>query len=303
VADKLTYWNVTAPRQAILDFLAAVTDPQSPRFVAPEDRIATFDNDGTLWCEKPLYVQLAGVLADLAERAASDPALMEQPLFRAAHDMDMAWFGGYLANDAIAELLQMLVQASAGDPQAVFEARARAWLESARHPRFDRRYIDLTYKPMLELMDILRAHDFRVFICTGGGMDYVRLVSEQIYSVPRHHVIGSNMKLSWQDTEQGPALVRQPAIQEPFNDGPGKPVNIQLQVGRPPIFTAGNSDGDLEMMEYAAASGLPCLNLLVRHDDEQREYAYDRSAERVQAAAAARGWTVVSMRADWRTVF
>ena len=156
---------------------------------------------------------------------------------------------------------------------------------------------------MVELLDYLRAHDFRIFICSGGGMDYVRLVSDALYGIPRENVIGSNMKLTWEYRENEPVLVRQAGLVEPFNDGAGKPINIQLHIGRPPILVGGNSDGDMAMMEFAAAGKRPFLNLLVRHDDAEREYAYDASAEQVQSAAQKRDWTTISMKNDWKTIF
>jgi hypothetical protein len=299
----LSSWYNTTVRQTIFDFVTAVSAESSPQFVPPEERIATLDNDGTLWCERPLYIQFVAALDFLADLATAEPALRDRQPYKAAYEKDMDWLSVYTSNEKIPELVGMLLQAASGETQAEFEARATSWLESARHPRFDSLYTELIYKPMLELLDYLRAHDFRVFICSGGGMDYVRLVSEALYGVPRENVIGSNMKLTWEYRANGPVLVRQPGLVEPFNDGAGKPVNIQLHVGRPPILTAGNSNGDMAMMEFAAAGHHPYLNLLVCHDDAEREYAYDDSADRVQQAARERSWVTISMKHDWREVF
>lgn len=299
----LPSWHNTVARQSILDFVEAVSAENSPQFVPPAERIATLDNDGTLWCERPLYVQFQGALDFLAEKAERDPMLRAQQPYQAAYERDMEWLSVYTANEKIPELVGMLIQSAAGETQDEFEARAAEWLRTAKHPRFDRLYTELIYRPMVELMDYLRAYEFRVFICSGGGMDYVRLVSESLYDVPRENVIGSNLKLTWEQQDGKPTLVRQAGLVEPFNDGPGKPVNIQLHVGRPPILTAGNSNGDLAMMEFAAAGKRPFLNLLVRHDDAEREYAYDASVEAVQQAAKARNWTTISMKRDWKRVF
>jgi hypothetical protein len=299
----LSSWHDSATRKTILDFVAGVTAVDTPTYIPPAERIATFDNDGTLWCERPLYIQFIGALDFLADLANADPTLRDRQPYKAAFEKDMAWLSVYTSNEKIPELVGMLIHSAAGETQDEFEARALGWLQNARHPRFNTLYTELVYQPMVELLDYLRAHDFRVFICSGGGMDYVRLVSEALYGIPRENVIGSNMKLTWEYQDDGPVLIRQAGLVEPFNDGPGKPVNIQLHVGRPPILTGGNSNGDLAMMEFAAAGIRPYLNLLVRHDDDEREYAYDDSAETVQQAALSRNWTTISMKSDWRVIF
>jgi hypothetical protein len=303
MSDALSMWREGDVKESIFEFVRTVTDENGPHFRPPAERIAAFDNDGTLWCERPSYIQFQGAFAYLAELAAADPSLRSNPLFRAAYENDEEWMGNYLSNEKIPELVAMMLQVVAGETQADFEARTAVWLQTARHSRFNLLFKELTYKPMVQLLDYLRAKDFRAFICSGGGMDYVRVVSEELYGVPRENVIGSNLKLTWEYREDGPVLVRQAGIVEPFNDGPGKPVNIQLHVGRPPILTGGNSNGDLAMMEFAAAGKNPCLNLLVRHDDEEREYAYIASAEKILETAEKRSWTIVSMKEDWRQVF
>jgi hypothetical protein len=303
MVEALSMWREGAVKQSILEFVRATTDENSPHYRPPTERVATFDNDGTLWCERPFYIQFQGAFAYLAELAAADPSLRSKPPFKAAYEYDEEWMSTYLSNEKIPELVAMLLQIVAGETQADFEARTEAWLQTAKHSRFNLLLKELTYKPMIQLLDYLRANDFRVFICSGGGMDYVRIVSEELYGISRENVIGSNLKLTWEYRDDGPVLVRQAGIVEPFNDGPGKPVNIQLHVGRPPIMTGGNSNGDLAMMEFAAAGKTPCLNLLVRHDDEKREYAYIASAEKIIETAKERGWTIISMKEDWRQVF
>ena len=303
----LPSWNDNPARQTIIAFVEAVTDPRNPGFVPPAERVATFDNDGTLLCEKPMPAQIASALDTLATIAARDLAKRRHQPFKAAYEKDMAWFDPYMTNERVGEIIGLFVEAVAGETQAEFEARAGAWLASTPHPRFDVPYTRLTYSPMVELLDFLRQNGFKVFICSGMGMDFTRLISEDLYDVPREYVIGSNMKLGWEQRDGGPVIVRQAGLVEPFNDGPGKPINIQLHAGRPPILTGGNSDGDVPMMEFAAAhaaaSGRPYLNLLVHHDDAEREYAYDRSAERALTDAGRRGWSVVSMKNDWKRVF
>jgi len=303
MSQYLSSWRDTPTKQAILEFVAAVTTENGPDYVPPAERIAAFDNDGTLWCEHPVPVQIVAVLDGLTRAVQQNPALGEQPLYRAAAEKDMAWFAPYMSNERIPELFGMMLAAGAGETQAEFEARSAAWLETARHPRFGTPYTQVIYRPMVELLDFLRANDFRVFIVSGGGMDFVRIFSETIYGVPRENVVGSNMKLSWEYRDGAPVLVRQAGIVEPFNDGPGKPINIQLHVGRPPILLGGNSNGDVPMMEFAAASGKPYLNLLVHHDDAEREYCSDHSTEQALKTARERNWTIISMKDDFKIVF
>ena len=209
MSEPLSLWNDTSTRQAILGFVAAVTEKGGPDYVPPAERIATLDNDGTLWCERPAYIQFEGAFVYLAERAAADPSLRSQQPFKAAYEDDQKWLGRYRTNEKIPELIAMLLQIVAGETQEAFEARVNAWLQTAKHPRFGVRFKELTYKPMVQLLDYLRAFDFRVFICSGGGMDYVRVVSEELYGVPRENVIGSNLKLTWEYRDHGPVLVRQ----------------------------------------------------------------------------------------------
>ena len=299
---KLRSWNNTATKQTIFDFIARVTDKNEPEYVQPAERIAVFDNDGTLWCEHPIPPQFHGALDGLTLLVEKKPHLMGRPMYKAAVEKDMAWFAPYLTNEHLPELLGMLLQASAGETQNEFEARITAWLETARHPRFRKPYKKMVFVPMVELLNYLRVNDFQVFIVSGGGMDFVRLISEEIYGIPREHVVGANLKLSWEYRSGVPELVRQADLVDPYCDGPGKPINIQLHIGRPPILACGNTNGDVPMMEFAAASGKPYLNLLVKHDDE-REYNSDASAESAQKTARERGWTIVSMKEDFKTIF
>ena len=303
MTKQLPSWHDTLARQNILTFVQAISDPDSSDFVPAAERIAVFDNDGTLWCERPVYAQFVYAFDILAKKAAQDPQLQDQQPYKAALAGDMDWFKVYLSNDTLPQFIDMALKAVAGTTEAEFESAATAWLEQARHPRFGLPYTQLVYQPMLELLDYLARHDFQLFICSGGGMDFVRLFSEEIYNIPRQHVIGSNVVLTWEERSKGPVLVRQAGIVEPFNDGPGKPINIQLHIGRAPILAGGNSNGDLQMMEFAEAGRRPYLNLLLRHDDAEREYAYDHSAEKIQQIARDRGWTEISMKSDFKTIF
>ena len=294
-------WNDTPNKKAILDFVAAVSDESSPTYVPPADRVATFDNDGTLWCEKPAYIQLLFAIERLKQMAEADPKLLEKPAFKAAATGDMGYFAA-LSSD-IPALLEIVYDTHAGMPQRDFEQLASDFLAHARHPRFDAPFKECVYQPMVELMEYLRAHGFKVFITSGGGMSFMRTVSEEIYDLPRENVIGSNITFEAARQEGKLILLRKRGLVEPIDDGPGKPVNIELHIGRPPIIAAGNSNGDIEMLEFAEASGKPFLNLLLHHDDAEREYAYDEGAERALQLSKERGWTVVSMKDDFKSVF
>lgn len=298
---ELPSWNDTLTKKAILDFVGTVSDKSSPKYVPPADRVATVDNDGTLWCEKPAYIQLLFAIERLKQMAEADPKLLEKPAFKAAAAGDMGYFAG-LSSD-IPALLEIVYDTHAGMPQRDFEQLASDFLEHARHPRFDAPFKECVYQPMVELMEYLRDHGFKVFITSGGGMSFIRTVSEEIYELPRENVIGSN--ITFEATRQGDKLIllRKRGLVEPIDDGSGKPVNIELHIGRPPIIAAGNSNGDIEMMEFAEASGKPFLNLLLHHDDAEREYAYDEGAERALQLSEERDWTVISVKDDFRIIF
>ena len=193
----LASWKDTQTKQAILDFVAAVTDESGPDYVPPAERIAAFDNDGTLWCELPAPPQVMAILDVLATAVTQNPSLREQPLYRAAVEKDIAWLTSFINDKRVPELAAMILAAGAGETQAEFEARSTAWLETARHPNFDKPYTKLVYQPMVELLDHLRANQFQVFIVSGGGMDFMRLFAEEIYGVPCQNVVGSNIALAW----------------------------------------------------------------------------------------------------------
>jgi len=283
-------------------FVAAVTHEYNSQYVPPADRVATFDNDGTLWCEKPDYVQLLFGIARLKQMAEADTGLLEKPAYKAAAENDMAYFSSLYPDD-IPTLLQIGYDSHAGMTQDEFKQLAKEFLTTTNHPKFGIPFKQCIYQPMVELVHYLQANAFKVFIATGGGMSFVRTVSEEIYNIPRENVIGSNITFEVGREDRKLILLRKPGIVDPIDDGPGKPVNIELHIGRSPILAAGNSDGDIEMLEFAEASGKPFLNLLLHHDDAESEYAYDKGTEKALQLAQAHGWMVISMQKDFTIVF
>lgn len=288
---ELGSWNDTATRRAIIDFVERVASEGGPDYVPPSERIATFDNDGTLWCEKPLYVQADFVLRKWRAMAEADPALAEQQPYKAVVESDGAYLGAL--TEHLPDLVRGVGEAFGGLTTDEFEAEVLDFFASARHPTRGVPYTEAVYAPMRELLGLLESNRFRVFICSAGGRDFVRPVAEQIYGIPRERVIGSSAPVELRDG----ALVRLPGIEQPIDDGPGKPAHIWARTGRRPLFAAGNADGDAEMLAHAGFA------LLVLHDDAEREFDYTAGAEKSLAAAAAQGWTVASIKNDWSTVF
>lgn len=298
----LSLWNDGFTKQAILDYVDQVTQPGSPDFVPVADRIAVFDNDGTLWCEKPAYIQLYFAIQRLKDLAEIDPALLEQPGYKAAMAGDLAYFASIYPGN-IPELAKLVFDSHAGMTQAEFEDQVKSFFSQGIHPRFGVPFKQLTYQPMTELIRYLEAHNFSVFIASAGGMSFMRPVVEEIYGIKRERVIGSNITFETHMTDKGPVLYRKPGMIDPLSDGPGKPVNIELHIGRKPILAVGNSDGDLHMLWYSETHCYKSLQLLVHHDDPEREYAYDNGAEKVLQLASDRNWQLVSMKKDFMCVF
>ena len=300
-AEDLANWNDGAARQAIQAFVAAVTRP-GPDYVAPEARIAVFDNDGTLWSEQPIYTEFAFSFARAAEMAKADPKLAAKPAFAAAASGDPRRITAVAEKDS----LEMVVLTHSGVTTETFAAQVKAWLSQARDPRFKRPYDANVYAPMLELLSYLRANGFKTFIVSGGDTDFMRAFAGPVYGVPPDQVIGSASRTRFEQKDGRWALVRMPEMT--MDDQAAKPANIGLHIGARPIFAAGNSDGDLQMLQYASSGSGRRLAVLVHHDDAEREYAYDRASKvgRLDKAldeAAHSGWTVISMKRDWRTVF
>ena len=308
--NPLPSWNDNDTKQTILTFVEAVTDPGSSSFVPPAERIATFDNDGTLWLEKPLYIQLQFGLRAIGKMAAEKPELRDRQPFKAVYEKDMSWLGKVAADYArgdpsgVFTLGSGYLEAFDGISVEAFEASALEFLNNAQDARFKKPYKLLTYQPMVELVHTLQENGFQVYITSGGGRDFMRPVCEEIYNIPRSMTIGSSVTFEYGEDAQGVAQVlRTKELEQPIDDGPGKPLHIHRAIGRRPIMAAGNSDGDIHMLKYAAGHKGLTLGLLVHHDDPEREYAYDDGAEKALQLAPKEGWVVVSMKNDWKTVF
>lgn len=303
-ANALPSWRDTPTKQAIVAFVRRVTDAGSPDFVPPAERIATFDNDGCLWSEKPIYFQLQFAIDRVRALAPEHPEWKTEQPFRAVLEGDEAAMAAFGKRD----LLRLVMASHGGMTTDEFAAVAADWLATARHPRFDRPYTELTYRPMVELLAYLRASGFKTYIVSGGGIEFLRVFAESAYGVPPEQVIGSSVKLRWDKRGPDPRLVREPEL-DFLDDKEGKPVAIYRHIGRRPIFAAGNSDGDLQMLQYATvANPNPSFGLLIHHTDATREWSYDRESpigrlNQALAEAPARGWTVVDMANDWRRVF
>ena len=303
MVDKLLpSWNDTPTRQTLLDFIDRVTSHTGPDYVHPRDRVTTFDNDGTLWCEKPAYPQFVFAMQRLKRLAADNPALTKELAYEAAVENNLDYFES-LYPDNLPALMKIVFDTHAGMSQTEFVRLAREFLSDTNHPRFGLPYEQCIYQPMVEFIQLLQANNFKVFIATAGGMSFVRTISEEIYGVARENVIGSSIAFEIGRENDQLFLQRKPGLIEPLDEGQGKPINIELHVGRPPLLAAGNSNGDIEMLEFAESSGSLFLNLLLHHDDAEREYAYDEGAERALQLADDRGWTVVSMKEDFNKVF
>jgi phosphoserine phosphatase len=299
-AAGLSSWKEGASKRAITDFVAAVTT-DGPDFVAPDERIAVFDNDGTLWVEQPVYTEFVFVLDRAAEKLEADPQLAQQPGFA-----ELAAAGQGKPDLGKEQLAALLAATHSGMTPEAFNRDVQAWVEKARHPRFERAYTACVYQPMLELLDYLRANGFKTFIVSGGGVDFMRAFSGPTYGVPPEQVIGSSGQGRFVLDGDVAVVVKEPKLGS-VDDREGKPVNIALHIGRRPIAAFGNSDGDLAMLQYVATGTGRRLALIVHHDDADREYAYDRESKvgTLSAAldeAARRGWPVVSMRNDWARV-
>jgi phosphoglycolate phosphatase-like HAD superfamily hydrolase len=308
--DPLLSWNDNETKQKILGFIRAVTDPDSVNFVPPAERIATFDNDGTLWLEKPLYIQLQFALHAIGEFAAEKPELRQRQPFKAVYERDTAWLGKVAADFAAGDMRGVMILGSGfaeaydGITVEDFEAEALKFLNNAQDGRFKKPYKLLTYQPMVELVHTLQENGFQVYIATGGGRDFVRAVCENIYNVPRSMTIGSSILFQYGEDAQGVAqVIRTKEVEQPIDDGPGKPLHIHRSIGRRPIMAVGNSDGDIHMLKYAAGNQGSTLGLLLNHDDAEREYAYNEGTEKALQLAPKAGWCVVSMKNDWKTVF
>jgi hypothetical protein len=307
-SSPLSLWNDGAARDAILRFVAQVTDPSNSYYLPPEERIAVYDNDGTLWCEKPMYIQLDFVLRRWVEMAEADPALRQQQPWKAAYEKDYAWLGSvvtrhYQGDDSDLPLvLKALLTSFEGVTVDEFADRAGEFLRKQSHPTLKRLYCQCGYAPMIELLRYMQDNNFANFIASGGGRDFMRPITQQIYGISPDRVIGSSVSLEFHENGDGGDLLTQPHL-DVLDDGPEKPRRIWSRIGRRPIFAAGNSNGDIQMLQFANQPPRPSLRLLILHDDPEREFDYVAGAEKVLALAQQYGWTVVSMQSDWKIVF
>ena len=302
-ADALSSWKDGMTKQAIVQFVKQVTTKGGPKFVPPAERIAVFDNDGTLWAEQPIYFQLAFALDRVKALAPRHPEWQEKEPFRSALAGDLAG----MAAGGEKGLLELVAATHADTTSEEFEKAVKDWLATAKHPRFKRPYTGLVYQPMLELLAFLRANGFKTYIVSGGGVEFVRAFSEKVYGVPPEQVVGSSIKTKYVVRDGRPAIARLPEI-DFIDDKAGKPVGIQKFIGRRPVMAFGNSDGDFEMLEWTTAGPGPRFGLIVHHDDPQREWAYDREShvgrlKRGLDEAPQRGWSIASIKSDWRRVF
>jgi phosphoglycolate phosphatase-like HAD superfamily hydrolase len=309
VDDPLPSWNEGPAKKAIFAFVKDTTEKSSPKFVEPKDRIATFDQDGTLWTEHPLYGQAMFALDRLGKMAPQHPAWKDTEPFKSVLSGDRDAMSKFTEKD----WMEIVAVTHAGMSTEDFQALVKAWITTAKAPRFDRLYTDLAYQPMLEVMKYLREKGFKTYIVTGGGQEFVRVYSEQVYGVPPEQVVGSSIVTTFVNTNGKPVLMREP---KPFfvDDGPGKAIGINMFIGKRPYAAFGNTAGDQQMLEWTQAGDGARLMMLVLHDDAQREYAYGPArglpdthvgtfSEALLAAADKSGWNVISMKNDWNRIF
>jgi len=301
--DPLPSWNEGATRAAIIDFVERVTTEGGTDYVPEPMRIATFDNDGTLWSEQPMYVQLAFALDQIRELAPQHPEWKTEQPFKAVLDGDLK----EVAAGGEKAVLELLMATHAGMTTTEFKNDVTTWLATAHHPKTGRLYTEMVYQPMLELLSYLRANGFKTFIVSGGGIEFMRPWTEKVYGIPPEQVVGSSIKTEFELRDGVPVLVRRPAINF-IDDKAGKPVGINEYIGRRPILAFGNSDGDLQMLQWTTAGKGIRFAGLVHHTDADREYMYDRQSHigRLDTAldeAAVKGWTVVDMKADWKVIY
>lgn len=301
--DLLPSWNGGKAKQSIIEFVAKVTEKGSPDFVPPAERIAVFDNDGTLWAEQPMYFQLLFALDRVKELAPQHPEWKDKEPFASLLKGDV---NGALAGGEHA-ILEIVMVTHAGNTTEQFEKIVKDWISTAKHPTTKRPYTEMVYQPMLEILTYLRANGFKTFIASGGGIEFMRPWSEKVYGVPPEQVIGSSIKVKFEMQEGTPVLVRLPELNF-FDDKEGKPVAIHQQIGRRPIAAFGNSDGDLQMLQWTTAGQGSRFALYVQHTDAEREWAYDRKSsigrlDKGLDEAQAKGWTVVDMKQDWKVIY
>lgn len=301
--EVLPSWNDGPTKTTIVDFVTSVTTKGGDRFVPIEDRIAVFDNDGTLWTEHPIYFQFAFMLDRVKALAPQHPEWKENEPFKSILAGDMKG----LAASGEKGIVELAMETHAGMTTDDFNKIVNDWFAGSKHPRFGRPYNEITFLPMRELLDYLRANGFKTYIVSGGGVEFMRPMTETMYGIPPEQVIGSRIGTKYMLRDDEPVLMREPKV-DFVDDGPGKPVGINAIIGRRPIFVAGNSDGDYEMLRWATAGKGPRLGIIVHHTDDSREYAYDRKTnmgrlDKALTEAPQRGWLLVDMKDDWKRIF
>ena len=302
-SDPLPSWNDSKAKQTILNFVEEVTSEKNPNYVMPENRIATFDNDGTLWSEQPYYFQLRFAFDRVKALSADHPEWKESPLFKAVLDNDfkkVLSFGEH-------GLLELVMATHAGMTTEEFSTTVKAWIDTAKHPGTKKLYREMVYQPMLELLNYLRANGFKTYIVSGGGIDFMRPWTEEVYGIPPEQVIGSSGKVMFEMRDGNPVLVKLPEINF-IDDKSGKPVGIHQYIGKRPIAAFGNSDGDLQMLQWTAAGAGKNLMVYIHHTDAEREWAYDRDShigrlDKGLDEAREKGWLVVNMKRDWKRIY
>lgn len=301
--DPLSSWNVGETRDSIVGFVQAVTDPASADFVPQPERIAVFDNDGTLWAEKPVYSQLLFAIDRVKEMAPEHPEWKTREPFASVLKGDMEG----LAASGHEGIFELIMATHSGMTAEEFDAIAKEWIRTATHPETGEPFTGMVYQPMLELLAYLRENGFQTWIVSGGGIDFMRPWTEEVYGIPPEQVVGSSVKVEYEVRDGRPVLVRTAEI-DFIDDKEGKPVGIQRHIGRRPVLAFGNSDGDFQMLEYVTSGDGPRMGILLHHTDSEREWAYDRdssvgSLDRGLDEAGERGWILVDMKRDWETVF
>jgi phosphoserine phosphatase len=304
VPSFLAGWTDGAARQAVVEFVERTVSDAVP----VEERVAVFDNDGTLWCEKPLPIQADFILRRLFEMAEADPNLRDRQPWKAAYERDYGWLGAVLAehyagdDTNVRTLLAGVLAAHSGITVDDFEAQADSFLRTVQHPTLGRGYLECAYAPMVELLRYLEANGFSNYVASGGGRDFMRPISQEVYGIPRDRVIGSAAALEYASDDRGGTIMRK-AEADYLDDGPQKPIRIWSRIGRRPLLAAGNSNGDIPMLDFTQHDDRPFLRLLVLHDDGEREFDYTSGAEQALEKAGTSGWTIVSIKNDWSAVF
>jgi hypothetical protein len=303
INDPLPSWNDGATKTAIMNYVEEVTNPQSQNFIPVIDRIATFDNDGNLWSEQPAYFQLFFAIDRIKALASDHPEWETTQPYQSVLENDMKTLMSYGEHG----LIEIVMATHAGTTVDEFEAVVKDWLVAAKHPRFDKPYTDLVFQPMLELLDYLRANQFKTFIVSGGGVEFMRPWVEQVYGIPKDQVVGSSIKTEFVIEEGVAQIKRLPAI-DFIDDKAGKPVGIHKFIGRKPVFASGNSDGDLQMLQWTDSNTYRSFQLYLHHTDSIREWAYDRESsigrfDKGLDEANEKGWTVIDMKNDWKVVY